>query len=344
MKKTAVALLLAFVAAALFSTACSEARTFARAPEYKGKPVSLDLSDIDLWNALSLFAEEYGLNVVLEPGIVARVTLRVANVPWDRAFDMILKKHGLVMKVDSPVIRIGKAPEKKTRRGGAAGPRPVKLTAADSKGSDAGYWYSGKPVSLDLHDAEAGAAVRLLAEAGGAKIDVDPDVTGKVTLLVENVPWDHILDIIVDMNGLAKVSEGDAIRIARTAKTETAPNPVPEQASNPAPNPETMRQPEAPAGPGPQESEFDRLAARKAPPGVLIEELIKMFGKEQITNVIRKQRQNRITVLVGNTLREVFGPPDEKYVSARTIQEDLRKMNLSVQDFRKLLEASHPRS
>lgn len=340
MKRAAVALFLAFVAAGLFSPACSAARTFARAPEYKGKPVSLDLSDIDLWNVLSLFAEEYGINVVLEPGVVARVTLRVVNVPWDRVLDMILKKYGLVMKVDNPLIRIGKPSKAKDRLGAAAVPRQVKPSAADSKGSVAGYCYSGKPVSLDLHDAEAGAAVRLLAEAGEARIDVDPDVAGKVTLLVENVPWDHILDIIVDMNGLVKFSEGDAIRIARAAKTETASNPAPD----PVPSPESVRQPEAPAGSNSQESEFDRLAARKAPPGVLIEELIKMFGKEKIVNIIRKHRQNRITVLVDNGLREVFGPPDERYVSARTIQEDLRKMNLSVQEFRKLLEASHPRS
>ncbi len=80
--------------------------------------------------------------------------------------------------------------------------------------------YTGKPVSLDLQDADIKNVLRLLADVSGTNIVVEPDVAGKVTLKVERVPWDQMLDMVLQMNGLGKEQTGDVIRIAKSGKLD----------------------------------------------------------------------------------------------------------------------------
>jgi len=94
-----------------------------------------------------------------------------------------------------------------------------------SQGDDPGFSgvmqrtkYTGKPISLDLLDADLRNVLRLLADLSGTNIVIEPDVTGKVTLKVEQVPWDQVLDMALAMNGLGKERIGSVIRIARQAK------------------------------------------------------------------------------------------------------------------------------
>ncbi|HYA39995.1 MAG TPA: type IV pilus secretin PilQ [Syntrophobacteraceae bacterium] len=78
--------------------------------------------------------------------------------------------------------------------------------------------YGGKLVSLDLMDADLKNVLRLLADLTGTNIVIEPDVSGKVTLKVEQVPWDQVLDMVLSMNDLGKEQVGNVIRIARQAK------------------------------------------------------------------------------------------------------------------------------
>jgi type IV pilus assembly protein PilQ len=78
--------------------------------------------------------------------------------------------------------------------------------------------YTGKPISLDLLDADLRNVLRLLADLSGTNIVIEPDVIGKVTLKVEQVPWDQVLDMALAMNGLGKERIGNVIRIARQTK------------------------------------------------------------------------------------------------------------------------------
>lgn len=64
--------------------------------------------------------------------------------------------------------------------------------------------YSGKPISLDLMDADLRNVLRLLSDLTGTNIVIEPDVAGKVTLKVEQVPWDQVLDMVLSMNDLEK--------------------------------------------------------------------------------------------------------------------------------------------
>jgi type IV pilus assembly protein PilQ len=78
--------------------------------------------------------------------------------------------------------------------------------------------YSGKPISLDLLDADLKNVLRLLADITGKNIVIEPDVAGRVTIKVEKVPWDQVLDMILAMNDLGKEDRGNVFRIARLAK------------------------------------------------------------------------------------------------------------------------------
>jgi type IV pilus secretin PilQ/predicted competence protein len=76
--------------------------------QYTGAPISLDFKDGDLQDIFRLFADISGLNVVVNPGVSGKVTLKLNEVPWDQALDLILKTNGLGYTLEDNVIRIAK--------------------------------------------------------------------------------------------------------------------------------------------------------------------------------------------------------------------------------------------
>ncbi len=91
---------------------------------------------------------------------------------------------------------------------------------------DAGIYYSkpsrrytGEKIALDFYDTDIKNVFRILKEVSGQNLAVDKDVTGKVTLSFDKpVPWDQVLDLVLKMNQLGRIYEGDIIRVA-TLKT-----------------------------------------------------------------------------------------------------------------------------
>ena len=84
--------------------------------------------------------------------------------------------------------------------------------------SDTGPKYTGKRVSFNFKDADLKDVFRLFHELTGYNIVLDPAVSGSLTIVLENVPEDQALDIILKNNGLDKVFENNVIRIASTQK------------------------------------------------------------------------------------------------------------------------------
>jgi type IV pilus assembly protein PilQ len=78
--------------------------------------------------------------------------------------------------------------------------------------------YTGKKISLNLVDADLKQVFRLFHEISGLNFVLDPSVDGKVTIVLDNVPWDQALDIILKNNALDKIVENNVIRIAPTSK------------------------------------------------------------------------------------------------------------------------------
>jgi type IV pilus assembly protein PilQ len=76
--------------------------------KWTGHPISLDFREGDLQDIFRLFADISGLNVVVNPGISGRVTLKLTEVPWDQALDLILKINGLGYTIEDNVLRIAR--------------------------------------------------------------------------------------------------------------------------------------------------------------------------------------------------------------------------------------------
>ncbi len=78
--------------------------------------------------------------------------------------------------------------------------------------------YTGKPISLNLVDADIRQVFGVFHELSGLNFVLDPAVSGTVTIVVDEVPWDQALDLILQNNGLEMVLEGNVIRIAPVVK------------------------------------------------------------------------------------------------------------------------------
>jgi type IV pilus assembly protein PilQ len=86
--------------------------------------------------------------------------------------------------------------------------------------------YSGEPISVNLKDVDLRDFFRLIHEISGLNIVVDPSVKGSLTIVLDDVPWDQALEIVLKNNGLDKQLEGNVLRIATkdTLKKEADQN------------------------------------------------------------------------------------------------------------------------
>ncbi len=81
--------------------------------------------------------------------------------------------------------------------------------------------YTGGKISFDVQDADLDKVIKLLADVAGLNLILDPsEVKGKVTLKLDNVPWDQALDILLRIYNLDKVLEGNVLRVAPKAKLD----------------------------------------------------------------------------------------------------------------------------
>jgi type IV pilus secretin PilQ/predicted competence protein len=105
-------------------TAGSEARSSLGTPEdrasieksYSGQKISLDFKDADIKNVFRLLAEVSGLNIIVTADVNRRVTLRLLEVPWDQAMDLIISTNGLDKEQIGNVVRISTANTFKAER------------------------------------------------------------------------------------------------------------------------------------------------------------------------------------------------------------------------------------
>jgi type IV pilus assembly protein PilQ len=74
--------------------------------------------------------------------------------------------------------------------------------------------YSGRRIDIDLKDADVHNVLRLLADTGHVNIVTADDVTGTITIRMHNVPWDQVLDVVLQAKGLGMVRQGNLIRVA----------------------------------------------------------------------------------------------------------------------------------
>ena len=89
-----------------------------------------------------------------------------------------------------------------------------KAQMAQQGSAAAGPRYTGEPISVNLKDVDLKDFFRLVHEISGLNVVLDPNVHGTLTIVLDDVPWDQALDIVLKNNDLARELEGNVLRIA----------------------------------------------------------------------------------------------------------------------------------
>ncbi len=84
---------------------------FSETKEYEGQRLTLNFQDIETRAVLQLLAETSGRNIVVSDTVQGNVTLRLRNVPWDQALDIVMTTKGLDMRENGNVIIVAPAEE-----------------------------------------------------------------------------------------------------------------------------------------------------------------------------------------------------------------------------------------
>jgi type IV pilus assembly protein PilQ len=123
--------------------------------------------------------------------------------------------------IQSEPVRVAKAgavpfPERLARL--ESGPRMAQMAPADSKTAGESEEsnqprYTGQRISLDFQGADITNVLRLIADVSGFNIVVGEAVKAKVTLKLVGVPWDQALDMLLKMNNLGMIKEGNIVWI-----------------------------------------------------------------------------------------------------------------------------------
>ena len=79
--------------------------------QYTGEKMSMVFQDIDIRAVLQVVADTSGQNIVVSDSVRGSLTLRLQNVPWDQALDIVLRTKGLDKRQDGNVIIVAPAEE-----------------------------------------------------------------------------------------------------------------------------------------------------------------------------------------------------------------------------------------
>jgi len=88
--------------------------------QYTGRRVSFEFKDIDIHNLLRVIAEVSKRNIVVSDDVKGKITIRLRNVPWDQALDLVLKTKGLGKEETGNIIRIAPLQQLAAERAAAA--------------------------------------------------------------------------------------------------------------------------------------------------------------------------------------------------------------------------------
>lgn len=171
--------------------------------KFIGESMSFHFQDADLFDVLKYIAKKVVINIVVDPGIKGRISANLENVPWDQALDLMLRVNGLDMIHKGNVLRILKAD-----------PANIAL-----KESIVGKTYSGTQMEFNFENADLNDVLKTIARIAGLNLELGPNVSGKVTTMLNEVAWDQALDLLLQLNGLDMMLEGKSLTIFKPEKT-----------------------------------------------------------------------------------------------------------------------------
>lgn len=179
-------------------------------PEFK----NFSIMSIELREAVPYYVEQTDnlLMVHFEASSVPPKKLDEAQLPpWRQ---VIQQAAPGTTEAVSPAV--SGAPAKTTVTAATASTMPV---GAPSMIGAPRKVFTGEKIALDFYETDIKNVFRILREVSGKNFAIDKNVTGKVTMTLDKpVPWDQVLDLVLRMNQLGMVYEGEIIRVA-TVKT-----------------------------------------------------------------------------------------------------------------------------
>ena len=135
---------------------------------YSGEPLSLNFQNIEVRAVLQLMADFTGLNVVASDSVQGNITLRLKNVPWDQALDIILKTRGLGKRQTGNVMLIAPNDELTDREKKELEAEKQKLELSPLRTSYFQINYAKASVIASMLKAEKNS---ILTERGSVTID-----------------------------------------------------------------------------------------------------------------------------------------------------------------------------
>mgnify|MGYP002681969835 FL=1 len=223
--------------------------------------ISLNVRDAEIHEVLSTFSKRFNIPIVVGPEIKGRVTVMIANVPWETALGQVLDACDLSYIEEGDIIRVvnksgtataplqaaqaqpaeGRASTAAARLApppaasplaalaeAPAGPSPAPGPAAATPGvgvkstAKTGVPTVGK-VTFDFKEADLVNILRIFSMRYGINIIAGPEVQGKVSIRLVDVPWETALKLILESNNYSYVKQQNVFRILSREQLEKEP-------------------------------------------------------------------------------------------------------------------------
>jgi type IV pilus assembly protein PilQ len=141
---------------------------FSENKEYEGQRLTLNFQDIETRAVLQLLAETSGKNIVVSDTVRGNVTLRLRNVPWDQALDIVMTTKGLDMRQNGNVIIVAPAQEIAARE---TADLEAQLAIAELEPMYSEYLQVNYAKASDLASLISGGEGSLMSERGTIAVD-----------------------------------------------------------------------------------------------------------------------------------------------------------------------------
>lgn len=233
-----------------------------KTPEPGKGLVTFHLKDADIHGVLDTFSLRYGIVIIADPGVQGKVTMSLADVSWEAALKQIVESCGYSLARDGAAYRVtlrtvpgaGKAAPQAA--GTAAQPAPVAATpavappppgaplpapppaaapavsgrgeAAPEKPADGQAAADKVPsapgrVTFDFKDADIVNVLRIFSTRYGINIVAGPEVQGKVTIRLTDVPWEAALKLILESNNYSYIKQNNVVRVISRDQLDKEP-------------------------------------------------------------------------------------------------------------------------
>jgi type IV pilus assembly protein PilQ len=166
---------------------------------------------IDLQRPMGFYVEQQGQNLTVTFLDAAAAAPRAAEFSLPAS----LTEQGPVLASPAQSAVLPVSAELMAQAPPAAAPAPAPQAQAAPAAGAPPETYTGEPISVDLRDVQLADFFRLIHEISGLNVVLDPSVRGTIPALVlDEVPWDQALDIVLRNNSLTKDLDGNVLRIA----------------------------------------------------------------------------------------------------------------------------------